>query len=90
MSDEANQNGVLRQSAKWACGIVLSLGLYACSFVPARMAILWLDHWGIIPYRPVNNALHKFYAPVLWMDDHIPVIREAGEAVDNKTRPLLP
>jgi hypothetical protein len=90
MSNEPNPNGVLWQFAKWACAIALSLILYACSIVPARTAIHWLDHWGMIPYTPVNNALNKFYAPVLWMDDHIPVIRDAGDVVDNKTRPLLP
>jgi hypothetical protein len=90
MSDAANPNGVLRKCAKLACVLTLSFGLYACSLVPARMVILWLDHWGMIPYTPVNNALNKFYAPVLWMDDHIPVIRDAGDLVDNKTRPLLP
>jgi hypothetical protein len=90
MSDAANANGVLRKSAKSACAIALSLILYACSIVPARMVILWLDHWGMIQYTPVNAALNKFYAPVLWMDDHLPVIRDAGEVVDNQARPLLP
>jgi hypothetical protein len=54
------------------------------------MVILWLDHWGMIQYTPVNNALNKFYASVLWMDDHIPVVRDAEMAVDNKTRTLVP
>jgi hypothetical protein len=80
----------LRQCVKWVGIATLWFGLYACSFVPARTVILWLDHWGMIPYTPVNNALNKFYAPVLWMDDHIPIVRDAGNVVDGKTRPLLP
>jgi hypothetical protein len=80
----------LRTYAKWAGIAMLWFGLYACSFVPVRMVILWLDHWGMIQYTPVNNALNKFYASVLWMDDHIPVVRDAEMAVDNKTRTLVP
>jgi len=90
MSDAANPKGVLRQSAKWVCIFSLWMILYACSIVPARMVILWLDHWGMIPYTPVNNALNKFYAPILWMDDHIPIVNDAGMVVENKTRPLRP
>jgi len=90
MGDEATPNGILRQSAKWACAAVLLLILYACSIVQARTAILWLDHWGMISYAPVNNALNKFYAPVLWMDDNIPVVNDAGMAVYTKTRSLRP
>jgi hypothetical protein len=80
----------LRTYAKWAGIAVLWCGLYGFSIVPARMVVHWLDHWGMIPYTPVNNALNKFYAPVLWMDDHIPIVRDAGDVVDNKTRPLFP
>jgi hypothetical protein len=80
----------LRGCIKWVGITILWCGLYACSFVPARATILWLDHWGMIPYTPVNNALHKIYAPVLWMDDHIPIVNDAGMVVDNKTRSLRP
>jgi hypothetical protein len=54
------------------------------------MAISWLDHWGMIQYGPVNNAFNKFYAPVCWAYDHIPVINYVGDVVDQKMRPLLP
>jgi hypothetical protein len=75
----------LRKCAKLVGIAMLWFSLYACSIVPARMVILWLDHWGMIPYTPVNNALNNFYAPVLWMDDHIPIVTDAGMAVENKT-----
>ncbi|HUE13077.1 MAG TPA: hypothetical protein VMR25_02830 [Planctomycetaceae bacterium] len=81
---------VFRQFLTCACALTLSLGLYACSFVPTRMAISWLDHWGMIQYGPVNNAFNKFYAPVCWAYDHIPVINYVGDVVDQKMRPLLP
>jgi hypothetical protein len=91
MSDATDKPvGRLRKYAK-AAGIgTLWFAVYACSIVPARITTHWLDHWGMIPYRPVNDALNTFYAPVLWMDDHIPIIRDAGDAVDRKTRPLMP
>jgi hypothetical protein len=80
----------LRGCIKWVGIAMLWFGVYACSLVPARTTILWLDHWGMIPYTPVNNALNKFYAPVLWMDDNIPIVNDAGMVVDNKTRSLRP
>lgn len=83
-------DGMLRRCLKISSFAVLVFGLYACSLVPTRMAIRWLDHWGLIQYGPVNEAFNKFYAPVWWIYDHIPVINDAGDVVDKKTRPLLP
>lgn len=88
MSDGAKR--VLRQWATSAGVVVLLLALYGCSIVPARIVVHWLDHWRMIPYTPVNNALNTCYAPVLWMDDHVPIITDAGEIVDRKTKPLYP
>jgi hypothetical protein len=75
MSDVNDKRvGVARQCVRWAGAIALSFTLYACSIVPSRMVTHWLDHWGMIPYTPVKNALNKFYAPVLWLDDHVPIV----------------
>jgi hypothetical protein len=54
------------------------------------MAISWLDHWGMIQFGPVNEVFNKFYAPVWWTYDHIPVIHDVGDVVDQKMRSLLP
>jgi hypothetical protein len=91
MSEANNKSDrLLPKQIKLACVLTLSFILYACSILPARFAVLCLDRWGLIKYRPVNNALNRFYAPVLWVDDHLPVIQDVGMAADKKMRSLVP
>jgi hypothetical protein len=64
--------------------------LYPLSAAPACLFGAWSVELGLFRSETVARGIDTVYAPVIWMTDKVPTLRNAAEAVSSSIEPLAP